>query len=176
MKIAAFVPAKGTSDRIDNKNVKPLDGKPLFLHTIDKLLACDFIDEVVLDTDSEHIIALAGDRSCKVLRRDPALATNKTDGNALYLNQVRNTDADIVVQVLGTSPFIEPATIARGIDIALPRFAGGRLVRHGGGGRRCGNRLDAACQAGALPCQRARIGELPVLGAPDSRRDAAPLY
>ena len=131
MKIAAFVPAKGTSDRIDNKNIKPLDGKPLFLHTIDKLLACDFIDEVVLDTDSELIIGLAGDRACTVLRRDPALATNKTDGNALFLNQVNHTDADIIVQVLGTSPFIEPDTIARGIEIlrSQPEYDSVLLVR-----------------------------------------------
>lgn len=131
MKVAAFIPAKGTSDRIENKNVKLLDGKPLFLHTIDKLLACPFIDEVVLDSESEEVIALAGDRACRVLRRDPSLASNKTDGNRLFLNQVRNTDADIVIQVLGTSPFIEPATLQRGIEVlrTQPEYDSVVLVR-----------------------------------------------
>ena len=117
MKVAAFVPAKGTSDRIENKNIKLLDGKPLFLHTVDKLLACPFIDEVVVDSESDEVLALAGERACRILKRDPELASNKTDGNKLFLNQVRNTDADIVIQVLGTSPFIEPATLQRGIDV-----------------------------------------------------------
>lgn len=131
MKVAAFIPAKGTSDRIENKNIKLLDGKPLFLHTVDKLLACSFIDEVVLDSESEEVIALAGDRPCRVLRRDPELASNKTDGNKLFLNQVRNTDAQIVIQVLGTSPFIEPATLQRGIDVLReqPEYDSVVLVR-----------------------------------------------
>ena len=46
MKIVAVVPVKGTSERIENKNIKLLDGKPLFLHTIEKLLSCNFLDEV----------------------------------------------------------------------------------------------------------------------------------
>ncbi len=116
MKVAAFVPAKGSSARIENKNVKLLDGKPLFLHTIDKLLACGFIDEVWLDTESEDVISLASERDIKVLRRDPALASNKTDGHQLFMNQVEHCDADICIQVLGTSPFIEPETIARGVE------------------------------------------------------------
>lgn len=117
MKVVAFVPAKGTSDRVGNKNIKQLDGKPLFLHTIDKLLNCSFIDEVVLDTESDEIIALAGERSCNVLKRDIALASNSTDGNQLFLNEVRNTDAEIIIQILGTSPFIETDTIKRGIEV-----------------------------------------------------------
>jgi regulator of RNase E activity RraA/CMP-N-acetylneuraminic acid synthetase len=131
MKVAAFVPAKGTSDRIENKNIKLLDGKPLFLHTVDKLLACSFIDEVVLDSESDDVIGLAGDRPCRILRRDPELASNKTDGNKLFLNQVRNTDAQIVIQVLGTSPFIEPATLQRGIDVLTnqPEYDSVVLVR-----------------------------------------------
>jgi len=117
MKVAAFVPAKGSSARIENKNVKLLDGKPLFLHTLDKLLGCGFIDEVWLDTESEDVIALASERDCKLLRRDPTLASNKTDGHQLFLNEVEHCDADLCIQVLGTSPFIEPETIARGIDV-----------------------------------------------------------
>ena len=36
MKVVAFVPAKGTSSRIENKNTRLLDGKPLFLYTLEK--------------------------------------------------------------------------------------------------------------------------------------------
>ena len=53
MKIVAFLPVTGTSSRIENKNIKLLDGKPLFLHTLEKLSSCSFIDEVYLDSESE---------------------------------------------------------------------------------------------------------------------------
>ena len=35
IKVVAFVPVKSTSTRIESKNVKLLDGKPLFIYTIE---------------------------------------------------------------------------------------------------------------------------------------------
>lgn len=117
MKIVAFLPAKGESERIESKNLKLLNGKPLFLYTLEKLMDCDFLDEVYLDTDSEEIIQLASETGCKIMRRDPQFATNKTDGHQLFMNEVNHTEADIYVQILCTSPFIEKETIKRGIDV-----------------------------------------------------------
>jgi regulator of RNase E activity RraA/CMP-N-acetylneuraminic acid synthetase len=116
MKIAAFLPAKGSSSRVENKNIRLLDGKPLFLHMLEKLAMASFIDEVYLDTESEEIIAAASEANVRIMRRSPDLATNRTDGNQLFLNEVRHCDADICIQVLGTSPFIELETIVRGLD------------------------------------------------------------
>ncbi len=116
MKTVAFLPVKGSSDRVENKNIKLLDGKPLFLHTLEKLLSCEFIDEVYLDTESEEIISIAIDSGCNILRRDPSLANNKTDGNTLFYNEIKQVEADIYIQILGTSPFISPSTIKNGLE------------------------------------------------------------
>jgi regulator of RNase E activity RraA/CMP-N-acetylneuraminic acid synthetase len=115
-RIVAVLPAKGASSRIENKNIRLLDGKPLFLHTLEKLVGCDFVDEVVLDTESEEIIDLASEVPCTIMRRDPRFATNATDGNAMLLNEVRHVHADIYVQVLCTSPFIRKEVIQRAVD------------------------------------------------------------
>jgi len=117
MKVVAFLPVKGTSSRIENKNTKLLDGKPLFLHTLEKLMDCDFIDGVYIDTESEHIANIAAYTGCNILMRDPALASNKTDGNQLLLNQVKQVDADLYLQVLCTSPFLEISTIKKSVEI-----------------------------------------------------------
>jgi regulator of RNase E activity RraA/CMP-N-acetylneuraminic acid synthetase len=116
MKVVAFLPVKGTSERIENKNTRLLDGKPLFLHTLEKLVDCDFIDEVYLDSESEAIFELASEVACRKLRRDPALASNRTDGHELFFNEVRQVEADIYIQILATSPFIEAATIRAGVE------------------------------------------------------------
>ena len=131
MKVVAFLPAKGTSHRIENKNTKLLDGKPLFLHTLEKLAVCDFIDEVYLDSESEEIFDLAENVNCRFLKRDPALATNNTDGHWLCYNEAIQVDADIYIQILGTSPFIMPETIKKGIDILIsqPQFDSVVLVK-----------------------------------------------
>lgn len=117
MKVVAFLPAKGTSERIENKNVRLLDGKPLFLHNLEKLTSCDFIDEVYLDSESDMIFDLASEVDCKYMRRDPALATNQTDGHQLFYNESRQVDADIYIQMLCTSPFIRKQTIQKGVEI-----------------------------------------------------------
>ncbi|BDQ02886.1 cytidyltransferase [Ignavibacterium sp.] len=119
MKVAAFLPAKGSSNRIPNKNTMLLDGEPLFLRSLKKLMSIPLIDEVYLDTESFEIIELASEVKCRILRRDVSLASNKTDGNMLFYNEVQNTDADICVQLLCTSPFIKPSTIEKGIKILL---------------------------------------------------------
>lgn len=130
MKVVAFLPAKGTSSRIPNKNIQLLDGKPLFMHALEKLLACEFIDEVYLDTESDELAELAIELNCKRLVRSPDLASNKTDGNRLFYNEVKDIQADIYIQMLCTSPFIEKKTIKEGIErVASGEFDSAVLVR-----------------------------------------------
>lgn len=116
MKVAAFLPVKGSSSRIENKNLMLLDGKPLFLHTLEKLVQCDFIDDIYLDTESQEVIDCASEVSCNIMKRDPRLANNETDGNQLFMNEVRFADAEIYIQILCTSPFINTETLRKGID------------------------------------------------------------
>jgi regulator of RNase E activity RraA/CMP-N-acetylneuraminic acid synthetase len=117
MKVVAFLPAKSHSERINNKNVELLDGRPLFLHNLEKLCALDCIDQVYLDTESEEIFSLADHLPIEWMKRDPKLATNATDGHELFMNEVRHVEADIYVQLLATSPFIKPETITRAVEI-----------------------------------------------------------
>lgn len=117
MKIAAFLPAKGSSQRIECKNMKLMDGKPLFLHTLEKLVSCDFIDEVYLDSESDEILNYASYLDYIPLKRDPELANNKTDGHQMFYNEIRQVEADIYIQILGTSPFIKKETIEKGVNI-----------------------------------------------------------
>lgn len=116
MKKAIFLPVKGMSERIKSKNLKMMDGKPLFLHTLEKICQMNFFDEVWLDTDSEEIINLSSYLDCSILRREPNLSTNRTDGNKLFLNELKYTDADIVTQILCTSPFISTDTIKLSVE------------------------------------------------------------
>jgi len=117
MKVVAFLPAKGTSNRIESKNMKLLDGKPLFHYTLEKLNECDFIDEVYLDSESDDIFESASEIDYIKMQRDPQYANNKTDGHLLFYNETRQVDADIYIQILCTSPFIDKSTIQKGVEI-----------------------------------------------------------
>jgi len=117
MKVVAFLPAKGSSSRIKSKNLKLLDGTPLFLYTLKNLVQYEFIDEVYLDTESEEVIELASEVDCKILKRNSELSSNATDGNMLFLNEIAHVQADIYIQVLCTSPFISGEKIKQGVEL-----------------------------------------------------------
>jgi regulator of RNase E activity RraA/CMP-N-acetylneuraminic acid synthetase len=132
MKVVAIVPAKGSSERVDNKNARLLDGRPLVVHTLEKLLRCRLVDEVYLDTESEAIAALARHLPVRILTRSRFLASNGTDGHALFLNEVGHIDADIYVQALCTAPFVRPETVDRAIEVLTTssQYDSVALVRH----------------------------------------------
>ena len=56
MKIAAFVPMRHHSVRVEGKNYRMMNGKPLYHWIIESLLNVPEISEVVVDTDSEIVI------------------------------------------------------------------------------------------------------------------------
>lgn len=120
MKIVAFVPAKGSSERVPSKNMRILDGEYLFRRKLRQLLACPLIDEVWLDTESDELIEKSSDLPIKVLKRDPALASNATDGHKMFENECLHVpDADIVIQALCTAPFVDENTITAALEKLL---------------------------------------------------------
>ena len=110
--VVAFVPAKGTSTRVANKNIRLLGDKSLFLYVLDTLLTCHTIQEVYLDTEAQTVLNLAKGRKHKELHRPEKFASNSTDGNQLLLYEAGQfPHADIYVQVLPTAPFLSRQTI-----------------------------------------------------------------
>lgn len=117
MKVVAFLPVKGSSSRIKNKNMRIFNGEPLFVFTLRKLLRCPFIDEVYLDSENEEILDIGRRLGARLLVRDPVLANNKTDGHRLFYNEVKQVEADIYIQHLCTSPFVKESTIREAITM-----------------------------------------------------------
>jgi CMP-N-acetylneuraminic acid synthetase/regulator of RNase E activity RraA len=116
MKVIAFLPAKGQSDRVTNKNTRTFNGEPFFVFTLRKLLKCDFIDEVYIDSESDEILRIGERIGARPLKRDPALASNRTDGHELFYNEISQVPADIYIQHLCTSPFIKEQTLRRCVE------------------------------------------------------------
>ena len=56
MKILGIIPARGGSKGIKNKNIYPINGKPLIYYSIEKLISSKIFSQLVLTTDSEKII------------------------------------------------------------------------------------------------------------------------
>jgi regulator of RNase E activity RraA/CMP-N-acetylneuraminic acid synthetase len=130
-RIVAFVPAKGLSERIANKNLAIVDGEHLFRRKLLQLVGCPLIHEVFLDTEDEKIAALVRDLPVKRLQRPAELARNSTDGHELFAWECAQVDADIYVQALCTAPFVSADTVTRAISSLLDSPAHDSLVAVG---------------------------------------------
>ena len=55
----AFIPARGGSKELKNKNIKIFAGKPLIAHTIIEALNSKLISKVLVLTDSQKIAEIS---------------------------------------------------------------------------------------------------------------------
>lgn len=77
MKTIATICARGGSQGLPGKNIKPLLGKPLIAYTIEQALACPSIDAIFCSTDDEDIGKIAEQYGAIVpFIRPPELATS----------------------------------------------------------------------------------------------------
>lgn len=121
-RIIAIVPARGGSKGIKDKNIRLLAGKPLLTYSIQVALACEYIDEVVVSTDSENIrnIALQYGASVPFLR-PVELATDeaKTIDVILHaLSELQKNDEyyDYVMLLQPTQPIREVSDLKQSIE------------------------------------------------------------
>ena len=61
MSVIAFIPARGGSKSIPEKNIKSFCGKPLIYWNLHELQKSD-VDEIVVATDSDNIKSVVGRR------------------------------------------------------------------------------------------------------------------
>lgn len=84
----AIIPARGESKRIPRKNIRDFFGKPIIGYSIEKAIACNLFDEVMVSTDDEEIAEIAVRFGAKVpfLRSDQTADDHAT--TAEVLNEV----------------------------------------------------------------------------------------
>lgn len=118
-KIIALLPMKANSERVKGKNFKDLAGKPLFKWILDSLLACEYIDSVVINTDARHILAENGlTESDRVIIRDrkPELCGDMTSMNLIIEDDIDEVDADLYLMTHTTNPLLSTGTITSAIE------------------------------------------------------------
>ena len=112
--------AKGHSQRIPNKNLVDVAGRPMLSYVIDIAKECRS-QAIVVSTDSEQIVDLARQHGVSVVRRDKEWDSDTDFGctaNRLmersierYMSQSQRDDFDTCTVLLGTGIFIRPSWI-----------------------------------------------------------------
>ena len=116
----ALLPMKGHSERVPNKNIKKISGKPLFFFVADKLKEADLFESLVINTDSEVISELAIERYgswAKIIERPEHLL-----GDSVSMNSIIEYDVSLIgsdnnfFQTHSTNPLLEKETIINSVE------------------------------------------------------------
>ena len=126
MKVMALIIARGGSQRVPNKNIKPLAGRPLIAYSIEAARRSRYVNRVVVSTDSDAIAGVAVKEGAEAPFRRPAEISQghstelEAVGHALsWLRDRESYEPDVVVLLRPTSPFRTAATIDRGVELLL---------------------------------------------------------
>lgn len=116
-KIIALVPMKGHSERVPEKNIKPIAGKPCFHWIVDALSKSKYINEIVINTDSEEIARSAKENfEVTVLERPDFLLGDMVSIQPLIAYDLSQTDGEYYLQTHSTNPLITTGTIDKAIE------------------------------------------------------------
>lgn len=121
--MVAIIPARGGSKGLPGKNIKLLNGKPLIAYTIEAALKSDYIDRVIVTTDSDDIAEVAKKYGANVpFRRPDELASDSASAIDVYLHAVEfimneeNKNIDKFMVLLPTAPLRTSVHIDKAIE------------------------------------------------------------
>lgn len=121
MRVTAIIPARYASTRFPGKPLADIAGKPMIRHVYERTAACARVDRVIVATDdgriSRAVQAFGGE--VQMTRTDHATGTDR------LAEVAERIETDLVVNVQGDEPLIEPRMIEQAVapllkDAAIP--------------------------------------------------------
>lgn len=113
MKIVATIEARMTSSRLPGKPLMEAAGRPVLAHLVDRLNAVPSIDEIVLATTvnaaDEPLVEFARNVGISAFRG------SEDDVMLRVIDAAKSAQADVVVEITGDCPIIDPEIIEQAI-------------------------------------------------------------
>lgn len=124
-KIVALMPMRHSSERVPGKNYRPFgDGKPLFHHMVDVMLACPLVEKIVIDTDSPDIKKQCAEKYPQVivLERPEHLRDGATPMNDVLLRDIQEVPSRFYMQTHSTNPLLRPETLVKAVETFFENY------------------------------------------------------
>ena len=107
MKIVAIIPARLASMRLPRKMLRDINGKPLAVWVYQAVRSSSLLDDVIIATDSEEILAACKTHSCKA-----RMTSGKHRSGTERVHEVsQSVSADVYINVQSDEPMIRAAHI-----------------------------------------------------------------
>src|ERR1700748_832299 len=107
MKVVAVIPARLASTRLPRKMLREIDGKPLAVWVYQAVRSSALLDDVIIATDSEEILAVCKKHTCNV-----RMTSEQHRSGTERVHEVsQHIPADVYLNVQGDEPMIRAAHI-----------------------------------------------------------------
>ena len=120
MRSIGVIPARFASKRLPGKPLLLIDNKPMIQHVWERASQCSNLDELIVATDDGRIYDKVTEFGGKAVLTSSELKS----GSDRAAEAVKEMTADVVINIQGDEPFIEPALI----DNLVETFADGDSV------------------------------------------------
>ncbi len=107
MKTIGVIPARYASTRFPAKVLAAINGVPMIEHVWRRCKQCRQLDEILIACDEEVVLNMAKGFGATAVMT----ALHHPSGSDRIAQAVKDLDVEIVVNVQGDEPFIDPATI-----------------------------------------------------------------
>lgn len=113
------------SKGVENKNTRPLAGKPLVQYTIDTAKLCNGLNDVIISTDSETIKAIGMAAGIFTIDRPAPLATDDASKWPVFIHALESYEremgltVDYIVDMDATAPLKISDDIDGAINMAI---------------------------------------------------------
>jgi len=115
--------ARGGSKGVKNKNIKPINGKPLIAYTIEQAKKSGLFKHIVISTDSDDIAAIAKEYGAEVFFKRSAEMASDTAGKLDVIRDAfqrseehYNEKYDYLVDLDATAPLREVEDIVKSLE------------------------------------------------------------
>ncbi len=112
LRVAGIIPARYGSTRLPGKPLKPILGKPMIQHVYERCAQAGVLDVVCVATDDVRIVEAVESFGGKAVMT----RSDHVSGTDRLAEAARSLDADIVVNIQGDQPFIDPVMIEEGVQ------------------------------------------------------------
>jgi len=122
MKVLAVIPARGGSKRLPHKNIINFLGKPIIAHTIEAAARADVFEKIIVSSEDQRILEIAGRYPVELHPRPSELATDSARVTEVCEDVIR-TEAekgnhyDILCCLYATAPLRNAEDIKKTVEL-----------------------------------------------------------
>lgn len=126
MEVLALIPARSGSKSVKDKNIRDINGKPMIAYSIEHGLRSEYVNRVIVSTDSKKYAEIARKYGAEVpflrpeeFARDNSLDIEVFEHALKWLKEKENYVPDIVVQLRPTYPVRNVKDIDKMVEMMM---------------------------------------------------------